>query len=305
MGTDMKSMFENTKEFNQSVDDWNVSQVADMSGMFRDAASFNQCLSSWGMKTSDVATKEMLKGSACPDCTDEECFSPIGVGPWCQKEGVFECFLPSYSPSETPSSTSSSAPTATPIDSPPADDCKEDTEKIVLTDEGRQKCKKIKNKGWCDEKVEGKGDKTAAAFCTICGCESGGDPTPPPSPPDDCKEDNKKIRLTDEGNQKCKEIKKQKWCDKKVEGKGDKTAADFCTICGCESGGDPAPEPPDDCKKDKEKIVLTNEGEQKCQKIKNKGWCDEKVEGKGDKTAADFCTICGCESGGDPAPEPP
>merc|ERR1712238_490648 len=122
--TDMESMFENTKEFNQSVDDWNVSQVTDMNNMFRDAASFNQCLSTWAIKTSNVETKEMLKGTACPDCTDEECFSPIGVGPWCQKEGVFECFLPSYSPSDTPSSTSSSAPTATPIDSPPAD-CKD------------------------------------------------------------------------------------------------------------------------------------------------------------------------------------
>merc|ERR1712085_123218 len=131
-------------------------------------------------------------------------------------------------------------------------------------------------------------------------------PTPPPSPPDDCKEDNKKIRLTDEGNQKCKEIKKQKWCDKKVKGKGDKTAADFCTICGCESGGDPTPppSPPDDCKEDNKKIVLTDEGKQKCKEIKKQKWCDKKVEGKGDKTAADFCTICGCESGGDPTPQP-
>merc|ERR1712085_2517 len=222
-------------KFNQFIADWDVSQVADMSDMFRDAASFNQCLSTWGMKTSDVATKEMLKGSACPDCTDEECFSPIGVGPWCQKEGVFECFLPS------------SAPTATPIASPPADDCKKDKEKIVLTNEGEQKCKKIKNKGWCDEKVKDKGDKTAADFCTICGCESGGDPTP--EPPDDCKKDMEKIVLTNEGEQKCQKIKNKGWCDEKVEGKGDKTAADFCTICGCESGGDPAPEPPDDCKK--------------------------------------------------------
>ena len=81
---------------------------------------------------------------------------------------------------------------------------------------------------------EDEGDKTATKFCTICGC--GEDPVPAssPSPPaDNCKDNDDKIELTEEGKQKCKKTNKNGWCDKKVNDEGDKTAAKFCTICGC------------------------------------------------------------------------
>ena len=72
--------------------------------------------------------------------------------------------------------------------------------------------------------------------------------------------------MTDKGEQKCKKINKNGWCDKKVQDEGGKTAADFCTSCGCESGGDPTPSPPDDYKEDDDRIVLTDKGEFKCKK---------------------------------------
>ena len=141
----------------------------------------------------------------------------------------------------------------------------------------------------CGEKVQDEGGKTAANFCASCGCESDGDPTP--SPPDDCKEDDDKIVLTDEGELKCKKIKSQALCDEKVQDEGGKTAAGFCISCGCESGGDFAPSPPDDCKEDDYKIVLTDEGELKCKKFKSQVLFDEKVQDEGGKTAANFVPV--------------
>merc|ERR1712194_934023 len=243
--TDMESMFEYAERFNQSLDGWNVSQVTDMKYMLKDATSFNQCLSTWGMKTSDgVDTKEMLKGTACPDCTDAACFSPIGVGPWCQKEDV--C------------STGSQSPSSPPSDSPPDDDCKGDKDKIVLEKKGSQKCEKIFEKGWCGKNVVGGGGDTAKKFCTICGC--GEDPVPTPSPPDDdCKGGDDKIDLKNGGEQKCKNIFKDGLCEEKVQGGG--KAKNFCTSCGCGEDSVPTPSPPDDdCKGGDDKIDLKNGG---------------------------------------------
>merc|ERR1712238_608908 len=194
--TSMSNMFGSGDEaykgkFNQLIVDWDVSEVTDMKYMLKDAESFNQCLSTWGMKTSDdVDTKEMLEGTACPDCTEAACFSPIGVGPWCQKGDV--C------------STDPQAPSSPPSDSSPDDDCKGDDDEIKLKEEGKKKCKKISDKGLCDAKVAGGG--RAKDFCTSCG-ECGEDPVPTPSPPDDdCKGDDDEIKLKEEGKKKCKKI---------------------------------------------------------------------------------------------------
>merc|ERR1711865_857215 len=157
-------------------------------------------------------------------------------------------------------------------------------------------------KQWCDKKVTDEGDKTAAEFCTSCGCVEG----PGPSPPDeDCKDDTEKIKLTNQEKKlKCKQIKQKELCGETVKNEGDKTAANFCTSCGC--GGDPTPSPPADCKDEKDKIVLTDEswGELKCKQIENKELCGEKVKNEVDKTAVDFCTSCGC-GGPAPTPSPP
>merc|ERR1712238_216943 len=143
---------------------------------------------------------------------------------------------------------------------------------------------------------ENEGDKTAAKFCKSCGC--GGDPVPAPtpSPPDeDCKDDNDKIKLTNQDKKmKCEKIESNGLCKDKVENEGDKTAAEFCKSCGC--GKDP-------CKDDNDRIKLTSQDQNwNCARIEKKGLCKDKVENEGDKTAADFCKSCGC--GGDPVPAP-
>merc|ERR1712238_210952 len=136
--------------------------------------------------------------------------------------------------------------------SPTDDDCKDIDDEIELTKEGTTKCRKIGKKGWCGEKVKDEGDKTAAKFCTICGCGVNPVPVPTPSPTDDdCKDIDDEIELTEEGTTKCRKIDKKGWCGEKVNDEGDKTAAKFCTICGC--GVDPVPSPTpsppdDDCK---------------------------------------------------------
>merc|ERR1712238_454668 len=158
----------------------------------------------------------------------------------------------------------------------------------------------------CGEKVLDEGDKTAAKFCTSCGCERGGDPTP--SPPDDCKEDDDRIVLTDKNELKCKKIKKQELCGEKVKNEGDKTAADFCTSCGCGGSAPPTPSPPDeDCTLgDSDTLQLTTKkNEQTCAKIVTKKLCDDAVENQEDKTAADFCLSCGCGGSTPPTPSPP
>merc|ERR1712161_35043 len=123
-----------------------------------------------------------------------------------------------------------------PTPSPPDEDCKDDTDKIKLTNQDKKmKCEKIESSGFCEDEVENEVDKTAADFCTICGC--GGDPVPAPtpSPPDeDCKGDTDKIKLTNQDKKmKCEKIESNGFCKDEVENEVDKTAADFCTICGC------------------------------------------------------------------------
>ena len=52
--TDMRFMFRNASSFNQDIDTWNVSKVTDMGGMFNGASSFNGDISSWNV--SNVTT---------------------------------------------------------------------------------------------------------------------------------------------------------------------------------------------------------------------------------------------------------
>lgn len=46
-GTNIESMFFNTRNFNQNIDSWNVSSFTNFSIMFNSATSFNQSLPSW------------------------------------------------------------------------------------------------------------------------------------------------------------------------------------------------------------------------------------------------------------------
>merc|ERR1712194_885025 len=147
----------------------------------------------------------------------------------------------------------------------------------------------------------------AKKFCTSCGC--GVDPTgvptgvPTPSPPgDDCKGDDDKIELENEGKKECSKILEKNWCEEKVVGGG--TAKKFCTSCGCGDDPVPTPSPPDDdCKGGDDKIDLKNGGEQKCKNIFKDGLCEEKVQGGG--KAKNFCTSCGCGEDPVPTPSPP
>merc|ERR1711935_1171448 len=115
-----------------------------------------------------------------------------------------------------------------------------------------------------DKEVKKKDGKTAAKFCSSCGC--GDDPVPTPSPPDDkCKSDEDEIKLTEKGLQTCATIAAKEWCDKEVKKKDGKTAAKFCSSCGCGDDPVPTPSPPDDkCKGNEDEIKLTEKGLQTC-----------------------------------------
>lgn len=56
--TDMGGMFFNCTSFNQPLSNWDVSNVTEMSGMFRYATSFNQNLNSWN--TGNVTSMELM-----------------------------------------------------------------------------------------------------------------------------------------------------------------------------------------------------------------------------------------------------
>ena len=45
----MRAMFCLAKEFNQALDNWNVSNVTQMSEMFQQASNFNQPLNNWNV----------------------------------------------------------------------------------------------------------------------------------------------------------------------------------------------------------------------------------------------------------------
>ena len=49
-------------EFNQPLENWNVSNVTRMVGMFQDAESFNQSLTEWKLHP-DVSTEGMFDGA--------------------------------------------------------------------------------------------------------------------------------------------------------------------------------------------------------------------------------------------------
>merc|ERR1712194_928477 len=143
---------------------------------------------------------------------------------------------------------------------------------------GSKTCGKIASNKLCDIEVKNKDGKTAAKFCTSCGC--GDDPVPTPSPPDDkCKGDEDEIDLTEKGFKACGKIASNKLCDKEVKNKDGKTAAKFCTSCGCGEDPVPTPSPPDDkCKGDEDEIKLKEKGRQTCATIKSKDWCDNEVK---------------------------
>ena len=55
--TNMSGMFEDAEEFNQALNDWDVSNVTNMSYMFAGARSFNQALNNW-----DVSNVNRMSG---------------------------------------------------------------------------------------------------------------------------------------------------------------------------------------------------------------------------------------------------
>eukprot|EP00751_Fragilariopsis_kerguelensis_P029448 CAMPEP_0170923256 /NCGR_PEP_ID=MMETSP0735-20130129/10932_1 /TAXON_ID=186038 /ORGANISM="Fragilariopsis kerguelensis, Strain L26-C5" /LENGTH=231 /DNA_ID=CAMNT_0011322815 /DNA_START=148 /DNA_END=840 /DNA_ORIENTATION=- len=146
--------------------------------------------------------------------------------------------------------------------------CNDDDAEIKLKDKdkGTQTCQKIKKKEWCDEEVKNSDGLTAVEFCYSCDCDGGisqaptevptGVPTASPSgvptlstPDDKCKSDEDEIKLTEKGLQTCATIAAKEWCDKEVKKKDGKTAAKFCSSCGCGDDPVPTPSPPDDkCK---------------------------------------------------------
>jgi len=62
--TNMESMFENAKTFNQSIENLNVLQVTNMSKMFKNAETYNQPLNNWASKTSNVIDMSYMFNNA-------------------------------------------------------------------------------------------------------------------------------------------------------------------------------------------------------------------------------------------------
>ena len=53
----MSYMFYNCKEFNQPLNNWDVSNVDDMSYMFYNCKESNQPLNKWNIKTNEFMSK--------------------------------------------------------------------------------------------------------------------------------------------------------------------------------------------------------------------------------------------------------
>ena len=51
LGVDMSEMFYEAYNFNQPLNEWDVSSVTDICGMFRGASSFNQPLNDWDVSS--------------------------------------------------------------------------------------------------------------------------------------------------------------------------------------------------------------------------------------------------------------
>jgi len=102
-------MFNGAKEFNQPLDEWNLSSVITMESMFDGAKQFNQCLSTWAGDTiKTVDTEYMFYDTACPSLGTPE----RNQAPWCQTNAE-QCYDPltSRAPSDSPTDSSSSPST--------------------------------------------------------------------------------------------------------------------------------------------------------------------------------------------------
>merc|ERR1711966_195493 len=106
-------MFRKATNFNQPIDDWDVTSVNDMRAMFQGATTFNQCLSSWaGKALSDVDVDSTFDNTSCPDKDPV-----VNVAPWCQTEEQCSAQSQSVAPSAA-SASPTSAPSASPTSAP-------------------------------------------------------------------------------------------------------------------------------------------------------------------------------------------
>ena len=64
----MKDMFHYAKAFNQPLDGWDVRKVKDMTGMFMKASSFNQPVDTWQWCADSLEKdNDMFSDSGCKD----------------------------------------------------------------------------------------------------------------------------------------------------------------------------------------------------------------------------------------------
>ena len=59
----MKKMFGWAKEFNQPLNNWNVSNVTDMGAIFYEAEKFNQNISNWNVTKASLSWYSFSYGS--------------------------------------------------------------------------------------------------------------------------------------------------------------------------------------------------------------------------------------------------
>jgi len=151
----MNAMFYFAFDFNQPLDNWDVSSSSWMHDIFRNAGDFNQCLSTWAAKVPDNAYLEFIFNGS--NCTVQSPTPRANVSPWCQTESdgcdrgpteipivssteipiVSSTKIPIGSPTRNPTENPTKIPTGSPTRNPTESPTKIPTGSPTLSPTGR------------------------------------------------------------------------------------------------------------------------------------------------------------------------